>query len=92
MKSPQPHIHHLRHRDRVEAPGNHQRKLDAHAVEVAAQLNDINGVVGVTPSEVIASIRNNVGFNPNTIRDVKAAYQRGITEIDRTQALGIPII
>ena len=92
MKSPGPHTHHIRHRDRIETPSNHLRKLDAHAVEVAAQLNAINGVVGVTPAEVIASIRNNVAFNPNGVRDMKAAYQRGVIAIDRTEALGIPII
>lgn len=92
MKTINAHTHRIRHRDRIETPSQHLRKLEAHSIEVSIQLNAINGVVGVTPSEVIASIRNNTAFNPTTFRDMRAEYQLGITAIDRTQALGIPII
>lgn len=92
MKTINAHTHRIRHRDRIEAPGQHLRKLEAHSVEVSIQLNAINGVVGVTPSEVIASIKNNSGFNPNSFRDMRAEYQLGITAVDRTERLGIPII
>ena len=92
MKTVNAHTHRIRHRDRIETPSQHLRKLEAHSVEVAIQLNAINGVVGVTPTEVIASIRNNSGFNPNSFRDMRAEYQLGITAVDRTEALGIPII
>lgn len=84
-------MHRIRHRGRLEDPRNHQRKLNAHADEAATQMNNIGGVSGVTPTEVIASIRNNLSTTPAGPRDIRAEYQRGVTTVAEVEALGIPI-
>jgi len=54
-------------------------------------MNAIIGVAGVTSAEVLESIRANVTLNPVGVRDIRAAYQRGVTTVAGVEALGIPI-
>lgn len=91
MKTVNSHMHRIRYRGRIESVYSRLRKFVAHQVEAAAQMNAIIGVVGVTNTEVVASIRNNATLNPVGVRDIRAEYQRGTTLVAEVEALGIPI-
>jgi len=94
MKTVNAHTHRIRHRGRHSLAGvlgRNSRKLQAHQAEAASQMNAIIGVAGVTSAEVLESIRANVTLNPVGVRDIRAAYQRGVTTVAGVEALGIPI-
>lgn len=91
MKTVNSHVHRIRHRGRIESVYSRLRKFVAHQAEAVTQMNAIIGVAGVTNTEVVASIRNNVTANPAGDRDIRADYQRGVTTVAGVEALGIPI-
>lgn len=85
-------MHRIRHRGRLQSVTNRQRVLIAHADEAASQMNAIGGVAGVSRSEVIDSIENDLSTVPAQPRDIRARMQLGLTTSGEVQALGIPIV